>query len=91
MISRIRIEAYGRAASDVEHQLLAFGEKCDVALNVVSCASGEMVIERQLAEPYGSEFGFKGRYTLYPDIGTAPSIPGHVLAENAVYSETATG
>lgn len=79
MISRIRIDAYGSTASNVEEQLLDFAVKCDQATGATECSYGEMVIERQLTEEYGTAFAFKGRQTLHPSIGAAPFIPETVL------------
>lgn len=81
MISRIRIETYGRCASHVEEQLLEFAAHCDEKIGASECAYGEMVIERQLEEPYGSEFAFKGRQILHPSLGVAPFVSQHVLDE----------
>lgn len=79
MISRVRFEAYGPTAAEVEKQLLEFASVCDSAISVESVAYGEMVIERQLTEAYGSEYAFKGRQTLHPSIGVAPFVPAAVL------------
>jgi hypothetical protein len=91
MISRIRIDAYGRTASDVEAQLLDFATACDEKVGASSCAYGEMVIERQLEEPYGSDFAFKGRQLLHPSIGESPFVPAKfVIDERSTLSPTQT-
>jgi len=80
MISRVRFEAYGPTAASVEQQLLEFASACDSAIGAAETNYGEMVIERQLTEAYGSDYAFKGRQTLHPSIGIAPFVPAAVLA-----------
>jgi hypothetical protein len=64
VISRIRIEAYGASAGDVETQLLEFAMACAEKVGAGEIANGEMVIERNLDEPAGSELAFKGRQVV---------------------------
>lgn len=72
MISRIRIEAYAPSAAEVEATLKAAYALIVQTLEPGSRVSGsieaepddEMVIERDLVEPFGSITAFKGRMRL---------------------------
>lgn len=75
LIARIRIDAYGSTAGETELMLLNFATECDKATGRPTCAYGEQVIERNMDEPYGSTFAFKGRLILHPDLGMEPFVP----------------
>ncbi len=70
MISRIRLDAFGRTPDAVSETLYPHADLIEKMLGVDVCR-GECVIERQLAEPEGSLFAFKGRLLLLPDISEA--------------------
>lgn len=70
VVARVRIDVFGSSASEVEATLLAYGKRCDAAANRPSCAYGECVIERNLAEEWGNHFSWRGRLILHPDVGT---------------------
>lgn len=76
MISRIRIDAYGRSA-----------QHCDDALNRYAvwaqekfglrCSFGERVLEHQVNEPLGSDFYYKGRITIHFELLTDEGAATH--------------
>ena len=68
-ISKVRIEAFGTSAGEVQATLMEMGERCDAASEAPSCSYGECVIEADLAVPWGSPYKWHGRLTIYPDIG----------------------
>lgn len=72
MISRIRFDAFGSTAAEVENWLRAAASQTNHDLALQS-SFGEQVIERSLAEPEGSRFAFKGRLILHPN--TAEDAP----------------
>lgn len=70
MISRIRMDAYGRAAEDVANVLENHAKLIEEMLGVSVCF-GEQVIERQLDAPRDSALAWRGRMNLHPDISGA--------------------
>lgn len=66
MISRIRIEAFGRSAAEVEHTLFVASRVLDAALDLDS-RNGETVIERIMenVRDDGSLLDWKGRTLVY--------------------------
>lgn len=71
MISRIRLDAYGKSPEDVANTLYPHADLIEgPAVLGVPVSRGECVIERQLGEPEGSAFAFRGRLVLHPDIST---------------------
>lgn len=66
MISRIRMDAYGRSPADVADTLYPHADLIEEMLGV-SVGRGEFVVERNLAEPDGV-FAFKGRLILHPSL-----------------------
>ena len=75
MISRIRIEAFGPSARVIEDVLIDATLKFEEALGT-DIMRGECVIERQMDEPENTNFSFKGRLILHPDIGGSVIVPG---------------
>jgi hypothetical protein len=73
LVSRVRVDAFGRSASEVESTLLEYGKRCDMAAVRPSCSYGECVIERNLNEEWGAEYSWKGRLVIHPDIGQVTS------------------
>lgn len=67
MISRIRLEAFGATADEVERTLYPHAEEIEKLLGR-PVSYGQCVIERKLDEPSGSRFAFEGRLILHPDI-----------------------
>lgn len=67
MISRIRLDAYGRTPGDVSETLYPHADYIEEMLGV-GVSRGEFVVERNLEEPEESVFAFKGRLILHPDI-----------------------
>lgn len=91
MISRIRIEAIGVTADEVERTLYPHADEIEKLLGVTVCR-GECVIERDVAVPDGGFSAFTGRLLLYPDVspklaGTASNTAG---ASVTVTSNTTT-
>lgn len=72
MISRIRLDAYGKTADEVERTLYPHADEIERILNVF-VSRGECVIERQMKEPDDSIYAFSGRLTLHPDTSTNPT------------------
>lgn len=81
MISRIRIDAFGASAADVEHALMAAYARFNEVLEL-DASPGEQVIERQLEEPYGTRHAFNGRMTLHPDVQEAAPQRKHIERGN---------
>jgi hypothetical protein len=77
MISRIRIDAFGASAADVEHSLFVAYAHFNDALEL-NAMPGEQVIERDLVEPHGTRHAFKGRMILHPDTQEAAAQRKHV-------------
>lgn len=82
MISRIRLEAFGATATDVERDLLGLAAKVS-KLNVngntpSDLMPGEQVIQRELNEPDGCRTAFSGRLILHPNVAEeqATANPG---------------
>ena len=67
MISRIRIEAFGPSAADVEAQLQHAAQVADDGLKL-DALQGEQVIERDCSAPADSHYSFKGRLILHPNV-----------------------
>lgn len=72
-VARVRIDAYGKSASEIEATLLQFAERCDAASQANGCSYGECVIERNLEEQWGESYSWRGRLVLHPNIGMMPS------------------
>lgn len=68
MITRVRIEAEGGSASEVEAQLTKFAAALDEMMGWLA-SDGEQVIERQLVEPSGHT-AHKGRLILHPNVAS---------------------
>lgn len=73
LVSRVRVDVFGRSASEVESTLLEYAKRCDMAAVRPSCSYDECVIERNLLEEWGAEYSWKGRLTIHPDIGRVTS------------------
>lgn len=69
MISRVRLDGYGTSADYCSRVLNDHADLIEQMLGV-SVSRGEEVIEKQLTEPVNSDFSYKGRLILYPDIMT---------------------
>ncbi len=69
MVTRVRIDAEGATAGEVEAIFHAVAEALEERYGWLA-APGEMVIERQLAEPIGSHTTFSGRTTLHPNVAS---------------------
>lgn len=70
MLTRVRLEARGASATEVELILYPHAEHIERLLNV-TVGRGECVIERDRAEPDGP-FAWKGRLVLHPDMSDEP-------------------
>lgn len=73
VIARVRIDAYGTSAAEIEATLLEYATRCDMATERPSVSYGQCVIERNLEEQWGADYSWKGRLVLHPDIGMLPS------------------
>ena len=74
MITRIRVEADGASAREVEEHLHAVANYLEPLLGG-SMARGDQHIQQENGEPNGSRFAFQGRMTLHPDTSSdAPQI-----------------
>lgn len=83
MISRIRLDAYGTTADEVERTLYPHADEIEKLLGV-SVARGACVIERNLNEPEESVFAFQGRLVLHPELGlVTEGLPDGLPAEVA--------
>jgi hypothetical protein len=82
MISRVRLEAYGRNAAAVEESLTNAADSLDDNLFASKSGRGEQVIERSQEEPDGSVFAFRGRLILHPALPLADEdyVAGHSRA-----------
>lgn len=85
-VARVKIDVFGESAAEVEATLLAYGARCDAALQALSCSYGETVIERNLEERWGATYSWRGRMTLHPEIGT---IESSQRAKNVVAQDDA--
>ena len=72
LIARVRIDAVGKSAAEIEATLLEYASRCDGAMEVNECSYGECVIERNLEEQWGDSYSWRGRITLHPSIGSIP-------------------
>lgn len=72
-VGRVRIDAFGESASEVEATLLEYAGRCDAATQASEVTYGECVIERNLEEQYGAPYSWRGRMILHPTIGTIES------------------
>jgi len=89
MISRIRIEAFGATADEVERTLYPHADEFEKVIGEKGLLRGECVIERDLAAPDGP-YAFKGRLLLYADT-SVPITDGNIhLAGNAATSTAST-
>lgn len=79
-IARVRIDAYGESAGEVEATLLEYASRCDAASQASEVAYGECVIERNLDEEWGKTYSWRGRLILHPTIGSIPSTERAVAA-----------
>lgn len=79
MLSRIRLDAYGGSADEVERTLYPHAAEMERLLGV-SVSRGECVIERQVDEPEDGPFAFRGRLLLHPDISPAHGREKRVAA-----------
>lgn len=61
-VTRIRLEAMGRSASEVEGELIRAAREIQPGTPL-----GDVVIERDNAEPDGSRTAWKGRGTMHPN------------------------
>lgn len=66
MVTRVRIEAQGGSASEVEATLLLVAATLD-SIYDWNAGRGEQVIERQVVEPEGPTAHF-GRLILHPNV-----------------------
>ncbi len=80
MISRIRIEAFGPSAAEVEHALLVAYAHFNEVLEL-DAMPGEQVIERDVAAPHGTRHAFSGRMILHPDVQENAAQRKHVVRE----------
>lgn len=69
MVTRVRIDADGATATEVEAVLRAVAEALEERYTWLA-PLGEQVIERQLAEPEGATTAFRGRLTLHPNVAS---------------------
>lgn len=67
MISRIRIEAFGHTAAEVENWLTALASRVNFDFGLQS-SFGEQVIQRNVGEPEGTRLAFNGRLILHPNV-----------------------
>jgi hypothetical protein len=72
-VARVRVDAFGESAAEVEVTLLAYGGRCDAASQASECQYGECVIERNLEEQWGATYSWRGRLILTPSIGSVPA------------------
>jgi hypothetical protein len=82
MISRIRLDAFGRTAAEVEATLYDHADEIEKLLGVPT-AHGECHIERTLAVPVDTVCDWSGRLLLHPDISTQPLVVAGTNAANA--------
>lgn len=68
MVTRVRIDAEGASATEVEATLFAVADSLDATYRW-HASRGEQVIERQLAEPPGFT-AYRGRLTLHPNVAS---------------------
>ena len=66
MLTRVRLEADGCSATEVEAILHAAADVLDEALNLQAIA-GEQIIQREMGEPMGRT-AFTGRLVLHPNV-----------------------
>lgn len=88
MISRIRLEAFGSTADEVERTLYPHADEFEKVIGEKGLMRGECVIERDLAVPEGP-YAFKGRLLLYAD--TSLPIAGNTANIASNTSITMTG
>jgi hypothetical protein len=68
MITRVRLEACGPSAARVEKALVLAAQAIDGQLHLQALMDGESVIERQVEEPFGGDFAWRGRLVLHANV-----------------------
>jgi hypothetical protein len=76
MISRIRLDAYGKSPGDVSDTLYPHADEIEKLIGR-EISRGEFVVSRNLKEPEGSFYAFEGRLVLHVDI--SPYIVGEPI------------
>lgn len=66
-LTRIRLEAEGHTASDVDFALRRAAEVMEDML-FLDASPGECVIQREQGEPNGAETSYSGRLILHPNV-----------------------
>ena len=89
MLTRIRLDAIGHTADDVEQTLYPHAELIEQKVLGRGMSRGECVIERDVAEPDDSKFAWKGRLLLYIDLDSPPGFT--VTSSTALGQVFATG
>jgi hypothetical protein len=84
MVTRVRIDADGASAAEVERVLLAVAAALEERYSWLA-SGGEQVIERQLAEP-GGFTAFHGRLTLHPNVASDSGQVAALAAQGVVVS-----
>lgn len=74
-VARVRIDAYGPSAGDVEWRLLDAASKIDSAIQSFETEYGQCVVERNLEEEWGAAYSWRGRLTIKPCLGREPFVP----------------
>lgn len=69
MVTNVRIDADGQTAAEVEKLLHGVADALDEQFGWIA-SRGELVIERQLAEPEGAHTAFHGRLKLHPNVAS---------------------
>lgn len=69
MITRVRIEAQGASAAEVEATMVAAANVFDEGMRL-QAIRGEQVIQREFSEPCGSPTAFSGRLVIHPNVAS---------------------
>lgn len=72
LVARVRIDVFGKSASEIEATLLEYASRCDSASERGEVTYGQCVIERNLDEQWGESYSWKGRLVLEPNNGVLP-------------------
>jgi hypothetical protein len=74
MISRVQVQAFGPSIEAVAEELRAFaGRLGGLNGHAEEPMMGQQVVERDLGEPEGCDWAYKGRLLLHPNVANALS------------------
>jgi hypothetical protein len=89
MLTRIRLDALGYTAEEVERTLYPHADKIEKLIGR-GISRGECVIERDVVEPDDSKFAWKGRLVLHVDIQPGFTVTSSTCTVSSTGAGTAS-